>query len=53
MDVARINLSHGTLAEHARVIKGLRRVSDRLGKPVAVMVDLPVPSCGSAGWPSR
>jgi pyruvate kinase len=43
MDVARINLSHGTLAEHTRVIKALRRVSDRLGKPVAVMVDLPGP----------
>lgn len=43
MDVARLNFSHGTQEEHRRVITLLRRISSRLGKPVAVLQDLSGP----------
>ena len=40
VDVFRINFSHGTLAEHEQTLKNIRRVSDDLGEPLAVMADL-------------
>lgn len=40
MNVARLNFSHGTHAEHEERIETIRRVSGELGKPVAVMQDL-------------
>ncbi len=43
MDVARINLSHGTHAEHARDIATIRRLSAEAGIPVAIMADLQGP----------
>lgn len=43
MDVARFNLSHGTLEEHARYIETVRNLSRRLGMDVAVLIDLPGP----------
>ncbi len=43
MDVARLNLSHGTLDEHSRRIETVRRLSRRLGIDVAVLIDLPGP----------
>jgi len=43
MDIARLNLSHGTHHEHARHIKTIRTASQRLGATVAIMVDLPGP----------
>ncbi len=43
MDVARINLSHGTLDQHLETLKKLRDVSDLIGKPLGVMADLPGP----------
>jgi len=43
MDVARFNLSHGTIAEHARYIGIVRRVSRSLGMNVAILIDLPGP----------
>jgi pyruvate kinase len=43
MDVARLNLSHGTRQEHARRIRDVRRLSGRLGATVAVLVDLAGP----------
>jgi pyruvate kinase len=43
MNVARLNFSHGTQAEHAEVIATLRRVSQRLSKPVAILQDLQGP----------
>lgn len=41
MNVARLNLSHGTVEEHREVAERVRRVSRRLGEPVALMVDTP------------
>jgi pyruvate kinase len=43
MDVARLNLSHGSLDQHAGFIKTVRNMSRRLGVDVAVLVDLPGP----------
>lgn len=40
LDVARLNLSHGTHGEHQRRIRTLRRLSSRLKRPVAVLLDL-------------
>lgn len=39
MNVARINFSHGTHAEHLETIKTFRKVRDRLDLPAAVMLD--------------
>lgn len=43
MDVARVNMSHGDHAGHAKVIKRLRAASARLGKPLAILLDLQGP----------
>jgi pyruvate kinase len=43
MNVARLNLSHGTPHDHAQVVATVRRVAQRLAVPVAVLMDLPGP----------
>jgi len=43
MNVARLNFSHGTLDEHARDIRTIKDLSEKLGKPVAILADLPGP----------
>ena len=43
MNVARLNLSHGTRREHGRHIRNVRKLSSRLAIPVAVLIDLPGP----------
>ncbi len=43
MDVARLNFSHGTHEEHARVIERLRRVAAREGRTVCILQDLQGP----------
>lgn len=43
LDVARLNFSHGTPEEHATSIERIREASDRAGRPVAVLQDLPGP----------
>ncbi len=43
MSVARVNLSHGGHAEHARRIAEVRAAARRLGEPVALLADLPGP----------
>lgn len=40
MNVARLNFSHGTQAEHQRIITTIRRIATRLGRPVAILQDL-------------
>jgi pyruvate kinase len=40
MDVARLNFSHGTQAEHLEVITAVRRIAERLGRSVAILQDL-------------
>ena len=43
MNVARLNFSHGTIAEHEATIAALRRVSRRMSKPVSILQDLQGP----------
>jgi pyruvate kinase len=43
MDVARINFSHGTHEEHARVIDRVRRVAEKEGQPICILQDLQGP----------
>lgn len=40
MDVARINMSHGTREQHAEVVADLRRVAQEKGKHLAILQDL-------------
>ncbi|MEW6732788.1 MAG: pyruvate kinase, partial [Acidobacteriota bacterium] len=40
LDVARINMSHGSHAEHAQAIGYLRAVSEEMHKPIAILMDL-------------
>ena len=43
MNVARLNFSHGSQEEHAENIHKIREISERLGKPVAILQDLAGP----------
>jgi pyruvate kinase len=43
MDVARLNFSHGTHEEHARVIKRLRSVAKAAGRTICILQDLQGP----------
>ena len=40
MDVCRVNFSHGAQAEHLEMLTNIRRASEELGRPLAVMADL-------------
>ena len=39
MNVARINFSHGTYEEHAKVIDRVKEIREKLGVPIAIMLD--------------
>ena len=41
MSIARLNFSHGSIDSHIEVMERVRLVSERLGIPVAIMVDVP------------
>ncbi|MFC2020243.1 pyruvate kinase [Chloroflexota bacterium] len=41
MDVARLNLAHGTLEEHSRLISEVRALSQKLKLPTGILLDLP------------
>ena len=43
MNVARLNFSHGTYAQHASSIQIIRKISTRLNLPIAILQDLPGP----------
>lgn len=43
MDVARLNLSHGSRASHARAIRAVRAEAHRLGRHVGLLLDLQGP----------
>lgn len=43
MNVARLNFSHGTYAEHAAFIKKIRAAAKKEGEPVAILQDLQGP----------
>src|SRR5262249_56071532 len=43
MDVARLNFSHGTHEEHARIIDRLRRVAEKEERSICILQDLQGP----------
>jgi pyruvate kinase len=43
MDVARLNFSHGSHADHATAYRLVREASDRIGRAVAILADLQGP----------
>ena len=43
VDVFRLNMAHGTVAEHQETLDRIRRMSDELVRPVGVLVDLAGP----------
>jgi len=43
VDVCRLGLAHGTIEEHLARIARIRSVADELGRPIAVLGDLPGP----------
>jgi pyruvate kinase len=43
MDVARLNFSHGTYEEHSRKIQIIRKLSQKLKKPITILQDLQGP----------
>ncbi len=43
MDVARLNLSHGSLDDAIALLHRIRAISETAGRPVGVMADLPGP----------
>jgi pyruvate kinase len=43
MDVARLNFSHGTQAQHAATVRLLRAASHRHQRPIAILADMPGP----------
>src|SRR5271169_5672436 len=43
MNVARLNFSHGTHEDHARVIRRLRKVAGELGRTICILQDLQGP----------
>ena len=43
MDVARLNFSHGTYEDHARLVKSVRRAAHQRKKAVAIIADLQGP----------
>lgn len=49
MNVARLNFSHGTHEDHAANIGRIRRVANRLNRPIALLQDLQGPKIRT-GW---
>src|SRR3989338_5760723 len=43
MNVARLNFSHGTYAQHAALIRNIRAAAKKCGEPVALLQDLQGP----------
>ncbi len=43
LDVARLNFSHGTHEDHLKSIKLIRKLSEKLGKPISILQDLQGP----------
>jgi len=43
MNIARLNFSHGSYAQHAARIQAIRKVSTQVGLPLAILQDLPGP----------
>lgn len=53
MNVARLNFSHGDYSEFAKIIRNIRKISKKLGVPVAIMQDLQGPKIRVGEMPEK
>lgn len=53
MNVARLNMSHGTHSSHAKLIKNIRAASKRTKEPVALLLDLQGPKIRVGSLPEQ
>ena len=53
MDVARINMSHGTHEEHKKKIDTIKRLRQELDKPVAILLDTKGPEIRTGNFPEK
>lgn len=53
MSVARLNFSHGEYDEFAKLIANIRKISKKLGRPVAIMQDLQGPKIRVGEMPEK
>ena len=53
MDVARINMSHGTHEEHRHKIETLKHLRQELDKPVAILLDTKGPEIRTGHFPEK
>jgi pyruvate kinase len=51
VDVVRLNLSHGDLPEHLVRLAAVREAASEVGRPVAVLADLPGPKIRAGRFP--
>ncbi len=51
VDVVRLNLSHGAIDEHLERLDRVRAVATQIGRPVAVLADLPGPKIRAGSFP--
>ena len=52
MNVARLNMAHGTLEDHAQAFGQVRFIAQELRQPVGIMVDVPGPKYRTGNIPS-
>jgi pyruvate kinase len=52
VDVVRLNLSHGEIAEHLARVEQVREISDAIGRPIGVLADLPGPKIRAGSFPA-
>ena len=53
MDVARINMSHGTHEEHRKKMDSVKKLRQELDKPVAVLLDTKGPEIRTGHFPEK
>ncbi|MGA1052210.1 MAG: pyruvate kinase, partial [Ilumatobacteraceae bacterium] len=51
VDVVRLNLSHGSVEGHLERLSAVRAAAEVVGKPVAVLADLPGPKIRAGQFP--
>ena len=53
MNVARLNFSHGTHADHAKLVKAVRDAAKEVGEPVSILQDLSGPKMRVGDLPEK
>ncbi len=53
MDVARINMSHGTHEEHKKKMDKIKKLRKELNKPVAILLDTKGPEIRTGNFPEK